>query len=209
MVEFAAPELVEWAKTNYQELKLHYLMMNKPCGVVCKSVADWNTPVFELLSPELQKLVSEAKRGQRLHTVGRLDCNTSGLLIITDDGKLSHHLTAPENLIEKTYIAKLATPVSLQEQTEYIAKAAKGLILPAEKKAVEEQSAPAKLEFTEKGCIITVTEGKFHEVRRLFRALGNEVTELKRISIGSLNLDENLKPGQYRPLTELELSRLK
>lgn len=184
-------------------------MMNKPCGYVCKSVADWHTPVFELLDSELQKLVSTAKRGERLHTVGRLDCDTSGLLIITDDGKLSHYLTAPENKIEKTYIAKLAKEVSAEEQADYISRAAKGVLLPAEKKAGEQLSAPAKLEFTKEGCKVTVTEGKFHEVRRLIRGLGNEVAELKRISIGNLQLDENLKPGEYRPLTEEELSRLK
>lgn len=172
-------------------------MMNKPAGYVCSAVSDSHHTVYELLPPELQDLVQNAKRGQRLHTVGRLDCDTSGLLLLTTDGNFSHNLTAPENEITKTYIAELQAPGS----PDYINRAAAGLLLPAEKKAPEQLAAPAKLLPLNEGLSlwkITVTEGKFHEVRRIFRALGNEVINLKRTSMGPYQLPESLAPGQWQ-----------
>lgn len=173
-----------------------YLLMNKPAGYVCSAVSDSHKTVYELLPPELQTLVQNAKRGSRLHTVGRLDCDTSGLLLFTTDGNFSHGLTTPDAAIEKTYIAKLAQPGT----KEYTALAASGLTLPPEKKAPEQKSGPARLRPMNAELTvweITVTEGKFHEVRRIFQALGNQVTELKRISMGPYKLPEDLKPGAY------------
>ncbi|WP_156003216.1 pseudouridine synthase [Treponema bryantii] len=218
--------------------------MNKPCGYVCAAASDSHKTVYELLTPELQELVSEAPRGCRLHTVGRLDCDTSGLLLITNDGNFSNKITAgavvkPESTVvecptgriettvnlekvvppggfdtasgllnhrlTKTYRAKLAAPVSVENQKEYINRAATGLILPPEKKYGEQKALPATIIFeTASICKITVTEGKFHEVRRIFRALGNEVTELERLAIGKLELPPDLKAGQWRPLTDDE-----
>lgn len=177
-----------------------YLLMNKPAGYVCSAVSDSHHTVYELLTPELQDLVQNAKRGQRLHTVGRLDCETSGLLLFTTDGIFSHKLTAPDLAIEKTYIADLEKPGTL----EYITLAEQGLTLPPEKKAPEQKAGPARLhplnaELTK--WEITVTEGKFHEVRRLFRALGNEVVKLKRIRIGDFVLPDGLDEGEWVPVT--------
>ena len=181
-----------------------YLIMNKPVGYVCSSVSDTHKTVYELLTSELQKLVQECPRGSRLHTVGRLDCDTCGLLLITNDGKLSHGITT-DIKITKTYRAVLCEPVKPEEQTGYILRAAAGLTLPPEKKYGEQKALPAVLEFeTSNICKITVNEGKFHEVRRIFRALGNEVTELERLSIGKLKLPWTLKPGQWREFTEEE-----
>ena len=213
-----------------------YLMMNKPAGYVCSAASDSHKTVYELLPPELQDLVKNAKRGHRLHTIGRLDAATTGLLLFTTDGMFSHKIAsgasdsvpavpeltpaAPEPapavpvpalavpepvegpcknpLITKTYLANLKNPVNKELQKEYISKAAAGLILPPEKKAPEQKAAPAELSFiNERTCQIKVCEGKFHEVRRIFRALGNEVLELKRIAIGSLILPDSLKPGEY------------
>ena len=199
-----------------------YLMMNKPAGYVCSAASDSHKTVYELLPPELQYLVKNAKRGHRLHTIGRLDADTTGLLLFTTDGMFSHKiatgtpepapavpvpaLAVPEPvegpcknlLITKTYLAILKNPVNNELQKEYISKAAAGLILPPEKKAPEQKAAPAELSFiNERTCQIKVCEGKFHEVRRIFRALGNEVLELKRIVIGSLILPDSLKPGEY------------
>ena len=81
-----------------------YLVMNKPAGYVCSAVSDSHKTVYEILPQEMRELVSKPKRGHRLHTVGRLDCDTSGLLFLTTDGHFSHRLTSPENKIEKTYI---------------------------------------------------------------------------------------------------------
>lgn len=182
-----------------------YLVMNKPCTYVCSAVSDSHKTVYDLLSPDLQKLVQGAKRGQRLHTIGRLDSNTSGLLLFTTDGMFSHNVAANVS-ITKSYRAKLVKSVSLTQQTEYIEKAASGLTLPPEKKYGEQQAKPAVLHFIKDDlCEITVQEGKFHEVRRIFQALGNEVAELERISIGSFKLPPELAPGQYRKLSQEEL----
>ena len=190
-----------------------YLIMNKPCGYVCSAVSDSHCTVYDLLSPELRALVQGAKRGHRLHTIGRLDCDTSGLLLLTTDGIFSHKITASKEIggasIEKKYLTVLARPLSPAEQTEYTKAAAAGLTLSPEKKFGEQTSAPATLNFLSPDtCTITVHEGKFHEVRRIFRALGNEVLQLKRIRIGELELPENLEAGAYRKLSEEELSLL-
>ena len=184
-----------------------YLMMNKPLGAVCAVASDSHPTVFSFLDDDKKKQASLAPRGVRLHTVGRLDSDTSGLLLLTTNGRFSHHITAPESAINKTYLVTLKRPVDTPAQQEdYIKKCAEGLLLPAEKKAPEQSSAPASLEWLNDSlCRITVTEGKFHEVRRIFRALGNEVTALHRLSIGSLQLDENLAPGQWRKLSEEEI----
>ena len=185
-----------------------YLIMNKPCGYVCSAVSDSHKTVYELLTPELQNLVSDAPRGCRLHTVGRLDCDTSGLLLITNDGKFSHGVAADE-VVTKTYRARLLSPVAQENQKSYISRAAAGLTLPPEKKYGEQFALPAILEF-ETSCIckITVHEGKFHEVRRIFRALGNEVSALERIAIGGLTLPKEIEPGQWRMLIKAEIDSL-
>ncbi len=218
--------------------------MNKPYGYVCSAVSDSHKTVYDLLTHELRSQVQGAKRGSRLHTIGRLDCDTSGLLLLTTDGYFSHRITAstvvepavPEpgrrgettearnqsevcgsfdklnhrlHRISKTYRATLINPVSPGAQSEYITRAAAGLTLPPEKKYGEQQAEPATLHFlTSELCEITVYEGKFHEVRRIFRALGNEVKGLERISIGALTLPEDLTPGKWRALTESEINSL-
>lgn len=207
-----------------------YLMMNKPAGYVCSAASDSHKTVYELLPQELQYLVKNAKRGHRLHTIGRLDAATTGLLLFTTDGMFSHKiasgapdpapavpvpaLAVPEPvegpfknpLITKTYLAILKNPVNNELQKEYISKAAAGLILPPEKKAPEQKAAPAELSFiNESTCQIKVCEGKFHEVRRIFRALGNEVIELKRTAIGPLFLPDSLKPGEYTDFSPEEI----
>lgn len=197
--------------------KYIYLIMNKPCGYVCSAVSDSHKTVYELLTQELQAMVSEAPRGSRLHTVGRLDCDTSGLLLLTNDGKFSHRITSSEfstgsttgSAVTKTYRATLLNSVSPENQKLYINRAAEGLTLPPEKKYGEQPAQPAILDF-ESSCIckITVQEGKFHEVRRIFRALGNEVEELERIAIGELTLPNDLEPGQWRAMEQKELERL-
>ena len=181
-----------------------YLIMNKPCGYVCSAVSDSHKTVYELLPPEMQALVRGAKRGHRLHTIGRLDCDTSGLLLLTTDGEFSHKVTTTG--ISKTYLATLSKPVSEEQQKEYISRAAAGLTLPPEKKYGEQQTEPAILHFIKPDlCEIKITEGKFHEVRRIFRALGNEVKALERIAIGQLTLPEDLRPGEFQTLSSEQL----
>ncbi len=197
--------------------KYIYLIMNKPCGYVCSATSDSHKTVYELLTQELQAMVSGAPRGSRLHTVGRLDCDTSGLLLLTNDGKFSHRITSSEfstgstngSAVTKTYRVTLLNSVSPENQKLYINRAAAGLTLPPEKKYDEQLALPAILEFESSyTCKITVHEGKFHEVRRIFRALGNEVEELERIAIGELELPNDLEPGQWRAMDQKELGRL-
>ncbi len=181
----------------------YYIIMNKPVGYVCSAASDSHKTVYELLTLELQELVRGAPRGCRLHTVGRLDCDTSGLLLLTNDGKLSNKITGSG--INKTYRARLNEAVDPENQDSYISRAAAGLTLPPEKKYGEQKALPASLVFdSPEVCRITVQEGKFHEVRRIFRALGNEITELERIAIGGLTLPEDLKPGHWRELSKDE-----
>ena len=173
-----------------------YLIMNKPAGYVCSAVSDSHKTVYELLPPEMRELVTKPKRGHRLHTVGRLDCETSGLLFLTTDGYFSHKLTAPENKIEKTYIVRLKNPGNLS----YIEKAEKGLILPPEKKAPQQLSQPAYLTPLDPRFLlwqVKITEGKFHQVRRIFMALQNEVEQLKRTKIGHFELPSELNEGDF------------
>jgi len=203
---------MEFSGNEIQENKI-YIVMNKPKGYVCSAVSDSHKTVYEILPEKLQFLVQNAKRGERLHTVGRLDCETSGLLIITTDGQLSNYLTRAENKIKKTYEAKLSKSISIQEKQIYSDKALEGVMLPAEKKAPEEMSLPSKIQWVENDeesiALITVVEGKFHEVRRIFQALGNEVLELKRTAIQNLKLSElDLKDGQFKYLTKEEIARI-
>ena len=173
-------------------------MMNKPCGYVCSAVSDRHKTVYSLLPEELQVLVQSPVRGKRLHSVGRLDCDTSGLLLLTDDGHFSHELTCPQNKISKTYIAKLKQIVLPEHQVEYINEFKKGIILPAEKKSPVQKALPAGIEFlSESECKVIVTEGKFHQIRRMFKAMQNEVSELKRVSFGKYVLPSDLSEGSY------------
>ena len=131
-------------------------------------------------------------------------CNTSGLLLFTTDGDFSNYLTRPYNHIPKTYEVTLKTPVEETEQADYVSRTKQGVILPAEKKAPEQKSAGAQLEFLSPTlCQITLTEGKFHEIRRLFQALGNEVVELKRLSFGNYKLPQDLNPGEFRAIEKV------
>lgn len=178
-----------------------YIIMNKPEGYVCSAVSDSHKTVYELLPSEFQELVQNAKRGERLHTIGRLDCNTSGLLIFTNDGIFSHNISAPEKHINKIYEVELKNSVLKEEQIIYQKKALQGLVLPAEKKYGEQKSSPMTITFkSESRCFIELSEGKFHQVKRTFSALGNEVIKLCRIKIGKLELNKNLKPGDYKIL---------
>ena len=183
----------------------YYFLMNKAAGEVCSTVSDSHRTVYEHFSPEVL-----SSNGAKLHSVGRLDCDTEGLLLFTNDGKLSDFLTRPENKIEKTYFVRLKNEVTEIQQKEYAELAELGVTLPPEKKAPEQKSNGAKIRWLSAAeCEITLTEGKFHEVKRIFRALGNEVIYLKRIKFAALELDENLEIGKWRELSESETIVLK
>lgn len=166
-----------------------YLMLHKPDGVVCDRTHDFHASVFELLT--------EHPRVDKLHLAGRLDVDTTGLVLLTDDGQWSHRITSPRHRCPKRYHAILEKPLS-QEGRQAIEQ---GLQLRNEDKPCE----PASIEMVEPMEIyITVTEGRYHLVKRLLAAAGAPVEQLHRAAIGSLSLDPNLAPGQWRELSSEE-----
>jgi 16S rRNA pseudouridine516 synthase len=139
-----------------------------------------------------------------LFPVGRLDIDTEGLLLITNDGDLAHQLLSPKKHVDKVYYAKIegVLPSDAAKQME------EGILL-----SDGTPTLPARLEILKEGeiseILLTIREGKFHQVKRMFETFGTPVVYLKRLSMGSLTLDETLKPGDYRPLTNEELEELK
>lgn len=174
-----------------------YLMMNKPDGVISATYDNRDETVIDLLEVEHQ--VFEP------FPVGRLDKDTVGLLLLTNDGELNHRLIAPKWKVDKVYFAKID-----KEVTESDIKAfEKGITLDdgyvCKEAKLEIQSA------SEEGSdvLVTIQEGKFHQVKRMFEAVGKKVIYLKRIEFGTLKLDEELEEGEYRELTEEEIAILK
>jgi 16S rRNA pseudouridine516 synthase len=173
-----------------------YLMMNKPQGVISATEDSRHETVIDLLELEDQ--------GFEPFPVGRLDKDTEGLLILTNDGQLAHSLLSPKKHVPKTYFAKING--SIPENT--YEKFKEGIVL-------EDgyQTQPAKLKIVqdamdESEIYLTITEGKFHQVKRMFEAVDRKVTFLQRVQMGNLKLDETLPLGTYRELTEEELSLL-
>ena len=174
-----------------------YYMLNKPGGVVSATEDRRDTTVIDLIKD---------KKRKDLFPVGRLDKDTEGLLLITNDGDLAHRLLAPKKHVDKVYYAKIDGMVTEEDVKRF----AEGIDIGAEE---EEMTRPAKLDImksTEESEIrLTIHEGKFHQVKRMFLAVGKEVTYLKRERMGTLCLDENLKPGEYRLLTEEEIENVR
>ncbi|NMB08384.1 MAG: rRNA pseudouridine synthase [Tissierellia bacterium] len=185
---------IDGVKLEYREYI--YLMLNKPQGVVSSTEDPVSRTVLDLIDEEY--LIFKP------HPAGRLDKDTEGLILLTNDGKLSHKLLSPKNRIGKTYYVEVEG--FLKES--HIDKFKEGIILDDGYKTL-----PAKLEIIEgdfySKAKLTITEGKYHQVKRMFKALNMEVLYLKRLSIGNLKLDENLELGEYRELTEEEIKLLK
>lgn len=169
-----------------------YYMLNKPAGVISATEDARERTVLDLISERQRK---------GLFPVGRLDRDTEGLLLITNDGGLAHRLLSPRHHVDKVYYARLDGPVGEAEKALF----AQGL------KVDETLTAlPAELEILEPATEVRVTirEGKFHQVKRMFEAVGREVLYLKRLSMGPLALDESLPKGDYRRLTAEEESAI-
>lgn len=183
-----------------------YLMMNKPQNTVCANKDGLHQTVFDLL--EEQYRIGFAL--ENLHLIGRLDIDTEGLLIFTTDGKLTHRLISPKTNCPKKYFVRLENSIDENLKNEYEKKLAAGIRIPAEDNENEADCLPAKIEFTSSDdeVYLTIVEGKYHQVKRMFRALGNKVIFLKRVSINELKLDENLSPGSYRKMRPEEVALL-
>lgn len=154
-----------------------------------------------ILAPIRQSIISG-----ELHLVGRLDIDTEGLLLLTTDGTLTHRLISPKSHVTKTYYIRLETPVSPEEQKTYSQQAEKGILIAPEGNDEEYLCKPAALTWISPlECTLVITEGRYHQVKRMMAALGNKVLYLKRQAMAELHLDETLQPGQYRELREEEI----
>ena len=169
-----------------------YLLLHKPAGVLAATE--------DKHQPTVLDLVPESCRRRGLAPVGRLDKDTEGLLLLTDDGELTHRLLSPKYHVDKVYYARVEGTPDAADAAAFAA----GLRLDDGL-----QCLPARLETLGPGeCLVTLREGKFHQVKRMFEAVGNEVVYLKRLSFGPLTLDPDLPEGQYRKCTEEEIKKL-
>lgn len=179
---------------HYQEF--YYYILHKPAGVVSATEDNHDRTVMDLFS------LSDYRRD--LFPVGRLDKDTEGLLLITNDGKLAHELLSPKKHVEKEYFAEVAGVMTADDQQRF----ADGITLDGELTLPAELLIDETTKETSKVRII-LHEGKFHQVKRMVKACGKEVTYLKRIRMGELTLPKELDKGTYRPLTMNELHSLK
>ncbi|MFR3669329.1 MAG: pseudouridine synthase [Ruminococcus sp.] len=177
-----------------QYTKNRYILLHKPSGYVSATEDVREKTVLSLLPSELQK---------GLFPVGRLDKDTEGLLLLTNDGDLAHRLLSPKKHVDKTYYARVQGRVTEDDRKAF----AEGVDIGDEKKTL-----PADLEILASGeeseILLTIREGRFHQVKRMFESRGEKVLYLKRMSMGSLHLPEQLSKGQFRELTEEELTAL-
>ena len=171
----------------------YHLMMNKPDGYICATEDLREKTVLDLLpDDEVPK--------NKVFPAGRLDKDTEGFVFLTTDGKLAHRVTGPKNHVNKKYFVTVDKPI----QSDWIAEFQKGITIDD-----GYTCKPAFLEIlSETTCHLTIFEGKFHQVKRMFEALGTTVTYLKRVQIGSLLLDDSLKLGEYKELTPAEITLL-
>lgn len=168
-----------------------YLLLNKPRGYVSSTDDSDGVSVLELVPRELFR--------QGLFPAGRLDKDTTGMMVITDDGQMAHRILAPKKHVKKRYLVTIDIPPTETMQTRF----AEGINL------VEGLTKPAALEIVgEYQALVTLTEGRYHQIKRMFSACGATVTALHRVSMGNLNLPDDLKEGEVRELTAEELLKL-
>jgi 16S rRNA pseudouridine516 synthase len=186
-----------------------YLMLNKPAGVISSTEDPDHQTVIDLLEPPYA--------GMELFPIGRLDIDTEGLLVITNDGPLTHRLTSPKTGVDKTYYVRLRDPVDEAVLSGYATRFASGLsfrdgytCLPAVLRRADSPFIAADASATPgSSVLVTIQEGKYHQVKKMFKVVENEVAYLKRVSMGNLSLDASLAPGEYRPLTDAEIAVLR
>ena len=174
-----------------------YYMLNKPAGVISATEDKRDKTVLDLI---------KEKKRKDLFPVGRLDKDTEGLLLITNDGALAHRLLSPKKHVDKCYYAEISGGVTEEDVRVFKERINIGT------QEEPEWTMPAELKILEKGTVsrirLTIREGKFHQVKRMFLAVGKEVVYLKRERMGALVLDEELAPGEYRKLTDSELKSI-
>ena len=187
-------DLVEVNGRQISYAQQEYYMLNKPAEVVSATEDKKDMTVLDLI---------QEKQRKDLFPVGRLDKDTEGLLLITNDGLLAHQLLSPKKHVKKTYFVRVENPVSPED----IKILEEGVDIGEEKRTLPAEISCLSPE--KNSLCLTIKEGKFHQIKRMFQAVDNKVLYLKRLSMGSLTLDETLAPGEYRPLTKEEIERLK
>lgn len=196
---------------NDQLLQAHqpsYIMLHKPTGVVSATKDTKHRTVIDLLdgtidfSHAVEESNQQAYDKHSLHIVGRLDFNTTGLMLLTNDSRWSSRLTEPEKKVSKRYRVGLEKSVSAMQQTEYKLGFAKGIYFSFEGLTTR----PAEIDFLdERTAEVCIVEGRYHQIKRMFGHFNNKVVTLHRFSIGRLQLDEALAPGESRVLTVEEV----
>ncbi|MCK9468395.1 MAG: 16S rRNA pseudouridine(516) synthase RsuA [Porticoccaceae bacterium] len=167
-----------------------YFMLHKPLGYVCATRDNRHPTVIDLL---------DEPNKDKLQIAGRLDIDTTGLVLITDDGQWNHAVTSPRRACHKVYRVETADNISPDTSVRF----SRGVLLDGER----QRTRPATLELLYANeALLTLQEGKYHQVKRMFAAMGNRVTALHRESVGAITLDPDLEEGEYRPLTPCEIS---
>lgn len=183
-----------------------YIMLNKPKDVISATEDGTHRTVVDILG--------EKYRTYSIFPVGRLDIDTGGLLILTNDGQLAHSLLSPNKQVKKKYYAELRDPVSesdvqklengIELEENFVTRKAEVEVIQNSENPIDRSNGkryPSK-------AYITITEGKYHQVKRMFKAVGNKVTYLKRVKMGKLELDEALKTGEFRELDKKEIEKI-
>lgn len=188
--------LIEFKDEKVEYREYIYIMMNKPAGVVSATEDNIHKTVIDLLENKYQIF--------NPFPVGRLDKDTEGFLLLTNDGQLAHNLLSPKKHVNKIYYVEVEGELKENDKESF----ERGIDIGEEKITM-----PAKLDIIDSGSTskgyVTIREGKYHQIKRMFKALGKQVVYLKRISMGEITLDKDLKLGDYRELNQTELDMLK
>ena len=198
---------IEGEKITYKPFV--YIMMNKPSGVISATEDGKHKTVIDLLC--------EKYKNYKVFPVGRLDIDTEGLLLLTNDGVLAHNLLSPKKHVDKKYYVELKEPLTIEKkkilengiklEENFVTKKAKIEIIDKDKVKDKNKNIDINTNTNEVNSVfITISEGKFHQVKRMFKFVENEVLYLKRVKMGKLLLPENLKLGEYRELSEEEMN---
>lgn len=183
--------VITYLEKEYRYKKYSFYMLNKPSGYVTANHDDKDPTIMDLLPGEIR---------ETHFSIGRLDKDTTGLIIVCNDGDLAHRLLSPKKHVDKTYLVTIEKP--LKDSDIYALE--NGVDI-GEKNLTEK----SKVEVTDEHNIyLTIHEGKFHQIKRMLKAVDNNVLALKRISMGGVSLDENLESGRFRELTDQEINTL-
>ena len=191
---------VAWNEQTLKARGFRYILMHKPANTICSNVDEVYPSVFNYLPVE--KL-------SELHIAGRLDADTTGLVLITDDGRWSHNVISPKKECQKIYRVWLRTPITVEKSIALIEQFSQGIQLQGESSLTK----PAILTLVtdtdvDNEVLLTITEGRYHQVKRMIAAISNRVEGLKRIQIGELKLPDDLEVGDWRWLTASDMAKL-